>query len=151
VIYSRWIEVLVGFFMLAGVGALLILALQVSGLSLSKGQGSYTIYAQFDDLGGLSVRGKVAMAGVTIGKVSAIELDKKTFSAKVSLDIDSNIDFLSLDSTASINTAGLLGEKYVSISMGADENSLKAGDVIYDTQSAINIEKLIGTFVSGSK
>ncbi|MCP5207488.1 MAG: outer membrane lipid asymmetry maintenance protein MlaD [Hahellaceae bacterium] len=147
--YSRWIELLVGIFMLAGVGALLVLALQVSGLTLAKGGDSYTIYAQFDDLGGLSVRGKVAMAGVTIGKVSAIELDKKTFSAKVSLTIDSDVDFLSIDSTAAINTAGLLGEKYVSISMGADEQSLKPGDVIYDTQSALNIEKLIGNFATG--
>lgn len=148
-ISGRWVEVLVGAFMLAGVAALLVLALQVSGLTYSKGEESYIIYAQFDDLGGLSIRGKVAMAGVTIGQVASVELDRKTFSAKVGLEIDSKVDFLSTDSTASINTAGLLGEKYISISMGADEKSLKPGDVIYDTQSAMNIEKLIGTFATG--
>lgn len=146
---SRWMALSVGIFVLAGFGALLMLALQVSGLTMSDKGSTYTLYAQFDDLGGLNVRGRVAMAGVTIGSVSAIELDSKTYSAKVTMSIDEDVDFISIDSTASINTSGLLGEKYVSISMGGDPESLGDGGIIYDTQSALNIEKLIGTFATG--
>jgi len=146
---QRTIEVLVGAFMLLGFGALVFLALQVSGLSLDSQRETYRVYAQFDDLGGLSVRGRVSMAGVTIGSVSDISLDKESYSALVEMSIYKDVDNLSLDSVAAIQTAGLLGEKYVSVSVGADEEFLQDGDTIFDTQSALNLEKLIGAFASG--
>ncbi|ARU55974.1 HCH family ABC transporter periplasmic protein [Oleiphilus messinensis] len=149
--YSRKTELGVGIFVLAGFVALIFLALQVSGLSLTATKPTYTIYARFDDLGGLSLRGRVAMAGVTIGRITGISLDQKTYSALVELSIDQDVNTLSTDSIASINTAGLLGEKYISISVGADEEFLEDGDTIYDTQSALNIEKLIGTFASSKR
>ena len=89
------------------------------------------------------------MAGVTIGKVSNIKLDKASYTALVEMELYGTVDNLTTDSTASIQTAGLLGEKYISISVGADEEFLEEGDTIFDTQSALNIEKLIGNFVSG--
>lgn len=146
--YQRSIEVIVGVFMLLGFAALAFLALQVSGLSMDSQRSTYKIYAQFDDLGGLSVRGRVSMAGVTIGKVSRITLDKKAYVALVEMEIYSDVDNLTTDSVASIQTAGLLGEKYVSVSAGADEDYLADGETIFDTQSALNIEKLISAFAS---
>ncbi|KZY92458.1 outer membrane lipid asymmetry maintenance protein MlaD [Oleiphilus sp. HI0073] len=135
--------------MLAGMVALLFLALQVSGLSLDSQKNSYRVYALFDDLGGLSVRGKVSMAGVTIGRVSSVTLEKETYSALVEMEIYSDVDNLTVDSVASIQTSGLLGDKYVAISVGGDEEVLADGDTIFDTQSALNLEKLIGAFASG--
>jgi len=147
--YQRSIEITVGVFMLLGFIALSFLALQVSGLSMDSQKDTYKIYAQFDDLGGLSVRGRVSLAGVTIGRVSAISLDKEVYSALVEMEIFQDVDSLSADSVASIQTAGLLGEKYVSLSVGGDEEVLVDGDTIFDTQSALNLEKIIGAFASG--
>ena len=135
--------------MLIGLAALVFLALQVSGLSADSQRDTYRVYAQFDDLGGLSIRGRVSLAGVTVGRVSAISLDKESYSALVEMEIHSEVDNLSTDSVASIQTAGLLGDKYVAISVGADEEYLADGDTIFDTQSALNLEKLIGAFASG--
>ncbi len=147
--YKRTIEIVVGLFIMLGIGALAVLAFQVSGLTTNAAADTYKIYAQFDDLGGLTKRGKVSMAGVTIGRVSNVELDKESYTALVEMELYRSVDNLTTDSTASIQTAGLLGEKYISISVGADEEYLKEGDTIFDTQSALNIEKLIGTFASG--
>lgn len=147
--YNKTVELVVGLFMLAGMAALLFLALQVSGLSLDSQKNSYRVYALFDDLGGLSVRGKVSMAGVTIGRVSNVTLEKESYSALVEMEIYSDVDNLTADSVASIQTSGLLGDKYVAISVGGDEDVLADGDTIFDTQSALNLEKLIGAFASG--
>lgn len=147
--YNKTVELVVGLFMLAGMVALLFLALQVSGLSLDSQKDSYRVYAMFDDLGGLSVRGKVSMAGVTIGRVSSVTLEKETYSALVEMEIYAEVDGLTTDSVASIETSGLLGDKYVAIRIGGDEEVLKDGDTIFDTQSALNLEKLIGAFASG--
>jgi phospholipid/cholesterol/gamma-HCH transport system substrate-binding protein len=147
--YQRSIEFLVGVFMLMGIAGLAFLAMQVSGLSLDAQQKSYKVYAMFDDLGGLSIRGRVSLAGVTIGRVSNVQLDRATYSAEVEMEIYSEIDNLSTDSVASIQTSGLLGDKYIAISVGADEEVLADGDTIFDTQSALNLEKLIGAFASG--
>lgn len=147
--YSRSIEAVVGVFIIVGFAALGFLAIQVSGLSLDSQKETYRVYAQFDDLGGLSVRGRVSVAGVTVGKVSAVSLDKKALRALVEMEIYQSVDNLSLDTVASIQTAGLLGEKYVSLSIGGDPDNLVDGDTIFDTQSALNLEKLIGAFASG--
>lgn len=147
--YQRSIELAVGIFVLLGFAAIIFLALQVSGLSGNSQRDTYKVYAQFDDLGGLAIRGRVSMAGVTIGRVSDISLDKEAYSALVEMEIYSEIDNLTTDSVAAIETSGLLGDKYVSVSVGADEEYLADGDTIFDTQSALNLEKLIGAFASG--
>tara|TARA_R110002072_G_scaffold4280_6_gene30221 strand:- start:2773 stop:3231 length:459 start_codon:yes stop_codon:yes gene_type:complete len=146
--YSRYIEAVVGVFIIVGFIALGFLAIQVSGLSMDSQKETYRIYAQFDDLGGLSVRGQVSVAGVTVGKVSAISLDKKAYRALVEMEIYKSVDNLSIDTVASIQTAGLLGEKFVGLSVGGDPDVLADGDTIFDTQSALNLEKLIGAFAS---
>jgi phospholipid/cholesterol/gamma-HCH transport system substrate-binding protein len=146
---NRTIETGVGLFLLAGILALLLLALRVSGLSASASASTdtYKLYANFDNIAGLTVRAKVSMAGVTIGRVTAIDLDRDTFTGRVTMELQKRVDNLPVDSTASILTAGLLGEKYVGISVGGDESLLKDGGTIHDTQSSLVLEDLIGKFL----
>ncbi|MBO9484423.1 MULTISPECIES: outer membrane lipid asymmetry maintenance protein MlaD [Gammaproteobacteria] len=146
----RTLEISVGAFMLAGMLALVLLAVKVSGLSLKAGGETYELNAYFDNIGALKPRSKISMAGVTIGKVKSVELDKETYMARVVMDIDQQIDNIPIDSTASIVTAGLLGEQYISISIGGDEAFLRDGERFEDTQSALIIEELIGKFLLGT-
>lgn len=147
---NRTLETGVGLFLLAGILALLLLALRVSGLSASATNDSYKLYANFDNIAGLTVRAKVTMAGVTIGKVTAIDLDHDTFMGRVTMEVDKRVNNLPSDSTASILTAGLLGEKYVGVSVGGDDQLLKDGGTIHDTQSSLVLEDLIGKFLLNS-
>ncbi|GAA0841653.1 outer membrane lipid asymmetry maintenance protein MlaD [Marinobacter szutsaonensis] len=146
---QRTIEIIVGLFMVAGLAALLVLALQVSGLSPKAAESTYTLYANFNDTGGLTPRGKVSMAGVTVGTIESISLDKETFQARVRMSIQAEVDNIPADSSAVIRTSGLLGEQYIDISIGGDMESLQAGDTFYSTQSAMNLERLISNFASG--
>lgn len=145
----RTLEIGVGLFLLAGVLALLLLSLRVSGLNVASTD-TYKLYAYFDNIAGLSVRSKVTMAGVTIGKVTAIDLDRESYTGRVTLEVQKDVDILPTDSTASILTAGLLGEKYVGISVGGEEETLSDGDTIRDTQSSLVLEELIGKFLLNS-
>ncbi|MBB1520282.1 outer membrane lipid asymmetry maintenance protein MlaD [Aquipseudomonas guryensis] len=147
---SRSLEIGVGLFLLAGLLALLLLALRVSGLSAVSSGDTYKLYAHFDNIAGLTVRAKVTMAGVTIGKVTAIDLDHDSYTGRVTMEVEKRVDNLPVDSTASILTAGLLGEKYIGISVGGEEDVLKADSVIHDTQSALVLEDLIGKFLINS-
>lgn len=144
---SRTLEIGVGLFLLAGLLALLLLALRVSGLSAVGSGDTYRLYAYFDNVAGLTPRAKVTMAGVTIGKVVAVDLDKERYTGRVTLEVDRAVDNLPTDSTASILTAGLLGEKYIGISVGGEEEVLREGGEIRDTQSALVLEELIGKFL----
>ncbi|UFH50177.1 outer membrane lipid asymmetry maintenance protein MlaD [Pseudomonas sp. KNUC1026] len=144
---NRTLEVGVGLFVLAGILAIVLLALRVSGLTPTSAHDTYKLYAYFDNIAGLTVRAKVTMAGVTVGKVTAIDLDRDTFTGRVTLEVDKHVNNLPTDSTASILTAGLLGEKYIGLSVGGDTNVLKDGGTIHDTQSALVLEDLIGKFL----
>lgn len=143
----RMMEISVGAFLIAGALALLLLALNVSGLNLAEPKQSYTLYARFENIGGLTPRSKVTMSGVLVGKVVSIRLDPEQLMALVEMEINSDVDFLSIDSSASILTAGLLGEKYIGVSPGAEDEMLKHGDVFEDTQSALVLEELVGKFL----
>ncbi len=143
----RAVEISVGVFLLAGILALLLLALRVSGLTVANSTDTYTLTAHFDNIAGLTTRAKVTMAGVTVGKVVAIDFDTETYTGKVTMEVQRRVDNLPTDTTASILTAGLLGEKYISFSVGGEDDVLKDGDVIYDTQSSLVLEELIGKFL----
>ncbi|MDY0206325.1 MAG: outer membrane lipid asymmetry maintenance protein MlaD [Pseudomonas sp.] len=143
----RAVEISVGVFLLAGIFALLLLALRVSGLTVANNTDTYKLTAHFDNIAGLTTRAKVTMAGVTVGKVVAIDFDTETYTGKVTMEVQKRINNLPTDSTASILTAGLLGEKYISFSVGGEDDVLKDGDVIYDTQSSLVLEELIGKFL----
>lgn len=148
---NRALEITVGLFILAGIFAIAILALRVSGLSLGDtNQKTYRLYAYFENVDGLKVRSRVSFAGVTIGKVTSIELDPKKYSAKVTMEVNDSVNYLPKDSTAIIYTAGLLGEKYIGFSLGGDEEVLKNNSVVEDTQPTLVLEDLINKFVMGS-
>lgn len=146
------LEFSVGCFMLAGIGALLLLAFKVAGVSVN-GQGeSYTLYAKFDNIGGLKVRSPIKVGGVVVGRVSEIQLDPKDQVPVVTLVVSRSAGEFAESSTAAIQTSGLLGEQYLGLSPGfADEEMgigmLKDGDTITDTQSALVLEELIGKFI----
>lgn len=144
---TRMVELAVGLFVVAGAIALFFLAFQVSGLTSESKQPSYRVYAHFQNIGGLTVRARVTMAGVTIGRVSSITLDQKTLTAKVEMQIYNNVNQINTDAVASILTAGLLGEKYIGIVPGADDTMVKDGDELEQTQSALVLEDLIGKFL----
>ncbi len=144
---TRTQEIWVGFFVALGIAALFMLATRVSNFSSYSGGDQYHIYVYFDNIGGLKVRSPVTLSGVRVGRVSAISYDPENLQAKVQLAIDSNIDFLTTDTQASIYTAGLLGEQYVSLEPGAEEETLKDGDEIIHSQSAVVLEELIGQFM----
>ncbi len=144
---KRWLELSVGLMMVAGVAALVALALQVSGGNMSRNAQSYAISALFENAAGLGPKAKVTMAGVTVGEVVSVAIDPNALMAVVNMEIYGQVDYLSIDSSASILTAGLLGEKYVGLTVGAEEEVLVDGDVIEDTQSALVLEELIGQFL----
>jgi phospholipid/cholesterol/gamma-HCH transport system substrate-binding protein len=89
----------------------------------------------------------VSIAGVIVGQVAEISLDQKSFTALVRMEIDSDVAELSIDSTAAILTEGLLGGKFIGLTIGADESYLKEGAYITDTQSSIVLEDMIGKFL----
>lgn len=146
---SKMMELGVGLFMLAGVLGLVFLGLRVSGLTFTAPADTFRLEANFANIGSLKPRARVTMAGVTVGQVSAIELDTDWYDARVVLELDSELEGrLSRDTTASILTAGLLGEQYIGLSVGGDPETLADGDTIRDTQSAVVLEELIQQFVS---
>lgn len=140
-------DTLVGLFVAAGIAGLFFLALQVSNLSSFTEHDSYTVTARFQNSGGLKVKSPVSAAGVKIGQVSSITFDPKNFESVVTMNIDSKYNSLPDDTTASIFTAGLLGEQYVSLEPGGSEQYLQNDGKIEITQPAIILEKAIGQFL----
>lgn len=141
---NRTQEIWVGVFVALGVAALFALALSVSNYSSYSKGGQYKLIAYFDNIGGLKERAPVTLSGVTIGRVTSIGYDPEQYRAKVELGIDHSYQVLSEDTQASIYTAGLLGEQYVALEVGAEDAILKDGDRIVHTQSAMVLEELIG-------
>ena len=141
------IEIWVGAFVLMSIAALVMIAFQVSNFSTWKEKPSYEVTALFDNIGGLKVRAPVKMSGVVIGRVTGISVDQKSFKAKVTMKIEQAYDELSVDSSASILTSGLLGDQYIGIGIGGEEEMLENGSQIEFTQSAIVLEDLIGQFL----
>lgn len=144
---TRLMELAVGFFMILGIVGLVLMALRVSGISTADAGDKYTVKAYFENLGGLTERAKVSMSGVPIGRVTKIYLDTEDYVAVVEMEINKSMSTLTLDTSAAILTAGLLGEKYVGLTVGAEDEYLGDGDVIENTQSALVLEELIGQFL----
>ncbi|MGL4996969.1 MAG: outer membrane lipid asymmetry maintenance protein MlaD [Deefgea sp.] len=140
------IDFWVGLFAAAGLAALLFLALQVSSSSSLPATSSYTLVANFENIGGLKPRAPIKSAGVVVGRVTNITLDAERYVARVEMALDSRYQF-SRDSSAEILTSGLLGEQYIGITPGAEEKNLAAGDTFKVTSSAIVLEQLISRFL----
>jgi phospholipid/cholesterol/gamma-HCH transport system substrate-binding protein len=137
-------DFLVGMFVLAGLAAIAYLSLSVGGLSYN-GPGGLTLYASFDETGGLKPRAPVEISGVKVGQVKAITLDRN-FRARVEIDVDATLK-LPTDTSASIVTSGLLGDRYITLQLGGEEQYLKSGDEITFTESAVILERLIGKLI----
>jgi len=136
----------VGLFVLLGAAALVFLALRAGNMSTFSFAPTYTLTAAFDNVGGLKVRAPVKSAGVVVGRVAAIGFDNKSFQATVTLDINAAYQFPK-DSSAAILTSGLLGEQYVGLTAGAEDQNFAAGGKIRYTQSAVVLENLISKFL----
>lgn len=145
-------EVWVGVFMLLALCAVVFLCLKVADIRTMGSVSTYHISADFDNIGGLKVRSPVKVGGVVIGRVSDISLDAKTFTPRVTMDIESTYDHIPDTSSLAIRTSGLLGEQYLALNIGFEDPDmgtaiLKDGGLIQDTKSAIVLEDLIGQFL----
>lgn len=143
---NRKIEFLVGCFVLIGIGAILYLAIQV-GSARAWGGNNYTLLARFSSTSGVNVGSRVEIAGVRVGTVKSIVLNDDFYSI-VTFDLPSSIQ-LDDDTIVSIKTAGLIGDRYLDISPGGSGFPLEVGDLIVDTESALDIEGLISRFAFG--
>ncbi len=139
------LETAVGFFLLIGIISLAYISVKLGRLEVFGSKG-YNVYAEFDQAGGIKPGASVEIAGVSIGKVTQVSLDK--YQALLTLEINRGIK-LQNDSIASIKTKGLIGEKFVQVTPGASEKYISAGGSITDTESAIDIESLISKYVFG--
>jgi phospholipid/cholesterol/gamma-HCH transport system substrate-binding protein len=144
---SRSVEIAVGLFVAGGLAALFMLAMQVSNLSTSISGETYTVTAAFQNIGGLKARSPVTVSGVRVGRVESIDYDTHAYEAVVSMRIEDKYNTFPEDTSASIFTAGLLGEQYIALQPGGSEKNLKNGDRIHLTQSALVLEQLIGQFL----
>jgi phospholipid/cholesterol/gamma-HCH transport system substrate-binding protein len=140
------IETLVGLFVLLGMLAIVFLALKAANLASFRVGSTYAVTAKFDNIGGLKVRAPVKSAGVTVGRVTAIALDSKSYQGSVTMELEQGVQFPA-DTSAKILTAGLLGDQYIGLEPGGAEQNLKPGDTIKMTQSAVVLENLIGQFL----
>ncbi len=144
---SKTLELMVGVFVAAGAAALFVLAMRVSNLSQLNEGDSYRVTASFENIGGLKVRSPVKVSGVRVGRVSRIDYDSERYQAVVELSMDSRYDKFPDDTSASIFTAGLLGEQYIALEPGGSEDYLTDGSEIEITQSALVLEQLVGKFL----
>ena len=145
--YASWTtKLIVGLFALAGIVALAILSLRLGKIELFNNNG-YAIYANFDNISGLKVGDQVEIAGVQVGKVISISL--KDYRARVEMRINDGVH-IDTDAIASIKTSGIIGDKYVSISLGGGDHDLADGGMIRRTQSAFVLEDAIGQLINGT-
>lgn len=142
----KYLEWAVGFFVIVSIAALALLAIKVSNVNDISNINSYELIAKFENVGGLKVRSPVKVGGVLVGRVHEIGLDKD-MTPLVRMRIEKKYQAFPTETSAMILTAGLLGEQFISLSPGGNEEILKDGDRIKDTQSALILEELIGKFL----
>ena len=142
---TTW-DLWVGIFVAVGIAAMIGLAMKVGNLTSTHLGPTYRVQAYYENIGGLKVRAPVKSSGVVVGRVSEISFDNKKYEALVTLDIDNRFQFPK-DTIAAIFTSGLLGEQYVGLEAGGEEEVLKNGDKIEQTQGAVVLEKLISQFL----
>lgn len=138
---------IIGVFVVIGLICVSYLTIKLGRMEVLGDKG-YTVSARFSSVAGLRVGASVEIAGVSVGKVSAIRLDTNDYTAQVDLHINEGVP-LSEDSMASVKTSGLIGDKYIAITPGGSEETLQAGSVISDTEPALDLEALIGKVVFG--
>ncbi|MDY0276037.1 MAG: outer membrane lipid asymmetry maintenance protein MlaD [Desulfomicrobium sp.] len=138
----------IGLFIIVGLGCTAYLAMTLANTTFFS-SAYYMVQAKFTAANGLNTGSNVEISGVYVGKVTDITLDHTLYQAVVTMQIQKNIS-IPEDSTAAIKTSGLIGDKYINIIPGGDDEYLKHGDVIMDTQAAIDIEEMISKYLFGS-
>ena len=140
------VDLWVGVFVVAGIAALVMLAMKVGNLGTYNVSETYQVHAYFSNIGGLKPKASIKSAGVLVGRVTDITLDTERYEAKVVMDLDKRYQFPK-DTFANIMTSGLLGEQYIGLMPGGDEQMLKNGEQLKKTQSAMVLEEMIGKFL----
>jgi phospholipid/cholesterol/gamma-HCH transport system substrate-binding protein len=140
------LDLWVGTFVVAGIAALVMLAMKVGNLGTYNMSDTYQLHAYFSNIGGLKPKASIKSAGVLVGRVSEISLDTERYEANVVMSLDKRYQFPK-DTFADILTSGLLGEQYIGLQPGGDSVMLKNGEQIKKTQSAVILEDLIGKFI----
>jgi phospholipid/cholesterol/gamma-HCH transport system substrate-binding protein len=143
------LDILFGLFVVLGLAAVMFLALKAANLTTASEGETYRLSARFDNIGSLKARAPVRSAGVLVGRVKTIRLDPKSFQGVVELAVKRGFEFPK-DTSARIQTAGLLGDQYIGLEPGGDTANLAPGDTITQTQSAVVLEKLLGQFLVGT-
>ena len=136
-----------GLFVLAALVTIVFLSLGVGGLAYSTGR-PLRLYANFDEIAGLKTRAPVVISGVKVGQVTEIGLNDD-FRARVVIDVDGSLE-LPVDTSASIITSGVLGDRYISLMPGGEIDFLQSGEEIAFVESAIVLERLIGKLIHGA-
>jgi len=147
----RRVEIMVGVFVVIGFAAMIALALKISSINRLTADSTYRVYAKFDNIGGLKVRSPIKVSGVVVGRVADISLDQQSLTAVVEMAISVDYRQFPLDTSAKINTAGLLGEQYIALSPGGEDDVIRDGDSLTETQSALVLEELIGKYLFADK
>ena len=142
------VNFIVGLFLLFGMGAVAYLSVTIAGIS-GYAKDSYHLIAKFDSSSGLKEGAFIEIAGVKVGKVTNIKLDKKSFESVATFVFEQGV-ILAEDSIASIRTSGIIGDKFVKISPGAADEILKSGDEIIETEPSISIEELVSKYIFNS-
>ena len=142
------LEIAVGLFMIIGFCAFGYLALQLGEVSFLTESSTYIINAEFDNVSGVKKGASVQVAGVVVGSVASVSLGDGEF-AVVALRVDKDLK-VPIDSMASVKSQGIIGDKYIQLSFGGDEEIFKPGDVLRETESSLDIESLISKFAFGS-
>jgi phospholipid/cholesterol/gamma-HCH transport system substrate-binding protein len=145
---NNTLEMVVGLFMIIGFAAFVYLALQLGEVSFLTSSKTYVIKAEFNNVAGVKKGASVQVAGVDVGQVTSIKLGKDAY-AVLSLNIDNSLK-VPVDSMASVKSQGIIGDKYIQLSLGGDEKDFKPGEMIKDTESSLDIESLISKFAFGS-
>jgi phospholipid/cholesterol/gamma-HCH transport system substrate-binding protein len=143
------LEMVVGLFLLTGFASFSFIAIKMGDIRLFM-EDSYPVSARFVSISGLKEGAVVEVAGVKVGKVSAIELDGGKYEAVVHMDISKTVH-LSDDSIASIRTAGIIGDRFIKLTPGGSEEYLNPGDEIQETESAISLEELVSKYIFEKK
>ncbi|HEA68444.1 MAG TPA: outer membrane lipid asymmetry maintenance protein MlaD [Desulfobacterales bacterium] len=141
------IDTCVGIFVLIGIASVGYLTIKLGKMEWI-GQNHYSIFANFDSITGLRKGGQIEMAGVQIGHIADISLDLEKQVAVVEMKIQNEV-VLTDDVIASVKTAGLIGDKYIKLSPGGSDEILKPGDLITETESALDLEELVSKYVFG--
>lgn len=144
---SSMTDVLVGIFLIVGFVALGWLALQLGEVPWLTGSRSYILYGEFDNISGVKPGADVQIAGVKVGTVKELTLSEQSI-AVVAMQLDRTVK-VPVDSFASVKSQGIIGDKYIQLSLGGDELMLNNGETITDTESAVDLESLISKFAFG--